>query len=116
MPLVPITQLRLNNMHIKPKDIKVDLPAVFSFDDFNEIPALAAAINTIIHGKVKVKCEELGLLGGKYMGIFYIQRNDEYQDLRNEFVSMINHEIMDVEGACGTDGKDYQEEHFKNEM
>jgi len=99
-------------MNIKPKDIRVNLPIVLAFEDYHEIPAFAANINAIIHGKVKVKCEELGLLGNQYMGIFYLQRNLEFSELREQFMDMINHEMMDVEGACGTDGKEYQEEYY----
>ena len=80
-------------MNIKPKDIRVNLPIVLGFDDPEEIPKFAATINTIIHGKVKIKCEELGVLGAQYMGLFYMQRNNEYQELRDEFIEMIDKEI-----------------------
>jgi len=99
-------------MNIKPKDIKVNLPIVLGFEDYQEIPAFAAAINTIIHGKVKVKCEDLGMLGWQHMGIFYLQRNLEFTELREQFVDMIDREVMSAEAACGTDGKEYQEEHY----
>jgi hypothetical protein len=77
-------------MKIKPKEIFVNLPIVLLFQDYHEIPSFAANVNRIIHGKVKMKYEELGLLNGQYVGIFYIQRNDEYHQIRNEFVNMIN--------------------------
>lgn len=86
-------------MNIKPKDIRVNLPIVLGFDDPEEIPKFAATINTIIHGKVKVKCEDLGILGTQYMGLFYIQRNDEYQELRDDFIGMIDREIMETEST-----------------
>ena len=82
-------------MHIKPKEIQVNLPIVLQFEDAQEIPQFAASINTIIHGKIKVKCEELGLLAGKYMGIFYLHRNDEYMELRTEFKTMIEQEEIE---------------------
>lgn len=70
----------------------VNLPAVHLFASPEEIPELAAAINTIIHGKVKIKCEDLGILGGQHVGLFYIQRNMESQQLHDEFIQMINNE------------------------
>ena len=70
----------------------VNLPAVHLFSTEDEIPALAAAINTIIHGKVKIKCETVGLLGGQHVGLFYVQRNSESQELRDEFIRLINQE------------------------
>lgn len=82
-------------MKVKPKDIKVNLPTVMMFRDYHEIPAFAVTINSIIHGKVKVKCEELGLLGGQYVGIFYLQRNNEYQGLREEFITAIEQEELE---------------------
>jgi hypothetical protein len=79
-------------MKVKPKEIMVDLPIVLPFTDYHDIPAFAATINTIIHGKVKIKCEELGILGRQYMGLFYFHRNDEYHELRKEFIEMIEQE------------------------
>ena len=84
-------------MNIKPKDISVNLPIVLGFDSSEEIPKFASTINTIIHGKVKVKCEELGVLGNQYMGLFYLQRNNEYQELRNEFINLIDREVMNID-------------------
>lgn len=81
-------------MKVKPKDIQVDLPSVFQFNSEDEIAALASNVNTIIHGKVKVKYELLGMLGGQYVGIFYLQRNDEFTELRDSFVAMIEDEEM----------------------
>lgn len=86
-------------MKFKPKEIMVNLPAVHLFSSEDEIPALAAAINTIIHGKVKIKCETVGVLGGQHVGLFYIQRNSESQELREEFTRLINQEeqnLLDV--------------------
>lgn len=77
-------------MKVKPKDIKVDLPTVRMFHNSEDIADFAININSIIHGKVKVKYEELGLLYGKCVGIFYLQRNNEFASLRSEFVEAIN--------------------------
>jgi hypothetical protein len=79
-------------MKVKPKSLLVNLPIVLTFPDYHDIPRFAADINSIVHGKVKVKCEELGLLGSEYVGIFYLQRNPEYQELRQEFMKMIEKE------------------------
>lgn len=79
-------------MKVKPKEVLVNLPTVLMFQDSNEIPAMAAAINTILHGKVKVKCEELGNLNGQIAGMLYLQRNDEFQELRNQFMELIEAE------------------------
>lgn len=76
-------------MKVKPKEIMVNLPAVHLFSTEDEIPALAAAINTIVHGKVKIKCEVVGVLAGQFVGLFYVQRNNESQEMRDEFVRMI---------------------------
>lgn len=77
-------------MKVKPKEVFVTLPHVVMFDDAEKIPEFAANINTILHGKVRLKYEELGSLSGQYVGIFYLQRNDEYHSLREELVNMIN--------------------------
>lgn len=79
-------------MNIKPKNILVNLPIVLMFKDYHEIKEFALTINTIIHGKVKVKTEELGLLGKEYVGLFYLQRNEEYEELRKSFVDLIEKE------------------------
>jgi hypothetical protein len=79
-------------MKVKPKEVLVNLPAAHLFDEPWEIASFAATINTILHGKVKVKMEELGMLGGKYVGLFYLNRHDEYQQIRDEFVRLIEEE------------------------
>lgn len=88
-------------MKVKPKDIQVNLPAVLLFDNQDAIAGQAASVNTFIHGKVKIKYEELGMLGGQYVGIFYIQRNDEFTELRESFMTLIENE--EVEQAKQTD-------------
>ncbi len=82
-------------MKIKPKEILVNLPIVLTFQTSEEILVFAANINSLIHGKVKVKCEELGMLGPNHMGLFYLQRNNEYQELREEFLNLIEQEKME---------------------
>lgn len=76
-------------MRIKPKEVLLNLPIVLMFDDALKIPEFAANINQLIHGKVKVKYEELGCLGGQYVGLFYLQRNLEFQELRDSFMQLI---------------------------
>lgn len=79
---------------MKPKEILVDLPAVHIFSTEDEISALAAAANTFVHGKVKIKCETVGILGGQFVGLFYIQRNSESQEMRDKFIQLIEQEEM----------------------
>lgn len=81
-------------MKIKPKEILVNVPIVLTFDDENKIPEFAANINTLINGKVKIKYEELGELGGQFVGLFYINRNDEFTELRLEFRKLIEAEEL----------------------
>lgn len=79
-------------MKFKPKEIMVNLPVVLPFVDDTEVVQMAAAFNTFVHGKVKMKYEILGTLGGQTMGLFYIQRNNESQELRDEFMRLIEAE------------------------
>lgn len=79
-------------MKVKPKEVFLNLPIVLMFEDDMKVAEFAANINTLIHGKVKIKCEELGLLGGQFVAIFYLQRNDEFAELRQQFMEMIEHE------------------------
>lgn len=79
-------------MKFKPKEVLVNLPTVLTFQNEDEIVQMASAFNTFIHGKVKMKYEVLGVLGGQHVGLFYIQRNNESQQLRDEFVDAINQE------------------------
>lgn len=85
-------------MNVKPKEVLVNLPIVLMFTDYHEIANFASNVNQIIHGKVKVKYNELGLLAGKYVAIFYLQRNDEFQDLRSKFVEAIEQEEIGTYG------------------
>lgn len=82
-------------MKIKPKEIAVNLPIVLTFQTSDEIALFASNINSLIHGKVRVKCEELGTLGPNHMGLFYLQRNNEYHELREEFMNLIEQEEME---------------------
>lgn len=79
-------------MKVKPKEVMVNLPVALLFDEPWEIISFAANINTILHGKVKLKVEELGILGGRSVGIFYLERNGEYHEIRDEFVRLIEQE------------------------
>lgn len=79
-------------MKVKPKEILLNLPIVLLFDEEYKIPEFAANINQLVHGKVKVKYEELGILGEQHVGLFYLQRNDEFAQLRQEFITMIEQE------------------------
>jgi len=76
-------------MKVKPKEVLLNLPMALMFDSSDEIAQFASNINTILHGKTKVKYEELGLLGKQEVGLFYLQRNDEFSELRAQFRSLI---------------------------
>lgn len=82
-------------MKVKPKEVMVNLPVALLFDEPWEIASFAANINAILHGKVRLKAEDLGELGGRYVGLFYLQRNAEYQQIHDEFTRLI--EIQEVE-------------------
>jgi hypothetical protein len=79
-------------MKVKPKEVMLNLPIVLLFDQEYKVPEFAANINQLMHGKVKVKYEELGTLGEQFVGLFYLQRNDEFSQLRQEFVELIEQE------------------------
>lgn len=83
-------------MKVKPKEVMLNLPIALLFSTQDEVAQFAANINTLIHGKVKVKVEDVGVLGGQYVSIFYLQRNDEYRELREEFVQLIENEEMKI--------------------
>ncbi len=83
-------------MKVKPKEIMVNLPIVLMFDDEDDVLKFASNINTIINGKVKIKYELLGMLNKQHVSIFYLQRHDEFSELREQFVSMIeNEEVLE---------------------
>lgn len=81
-------------MKVKPKEVLINVPVVLLFDSEDEAAKFASSLNTIMHGKVKLKYDNLGLLGDKEVVIFYLQRNDEYHMLRDEFVDLIEQEEM----------------------
>lgn len=76
-------------MKVKPKEIMVNLPIALTFQTDDEVGQFAANINTLIHGKVRVKTDVVGNLGGQIVAIFYLQRNDEYSQIREEFCRLI---------------------------
>lgn len=79
-------------MKVKPKEVFINVPVVLLFDSEDEAAKFASGVNTIMHGKVKLKYDNLGVLGDKEAVIFYLQRNDEYHSLRDEFVQLIEQE------------------------
>ncbi len=79
-------------MKVKPKEVLLNLPVALLFDEPWEIASFAANINQILHGKVRLKAEELGTLGGRFVGLFYLQRNDESQQIHDEFMRLIEEE------------------------
>lgn len=83
-------------MKVKPKEVLLNIPIVLMFDDYHQIPSFATNVNQLIHGKVKIKYEEVGCLGGQYVGLFYIIRNDEFKELRQSFKDLINKEETEI--------------------
>lgn len=79
-------------MKFKPKEVMVTLPAVHLLSNEEEGAQLAANFNTFLYGKVRLKYELLGTLGGQSVFIFYLQRNNEFTDLREQFMVMIEAE------------------------
>lgn len=79
-------------MKIKPKDVLINLPVVLLFKDESEAASLASGFNTFIHGKVHMKYDVLGLLNEQTVVIFYLQRNDEFHSLRDQFINLIDRE------------------------
>ena len=76
-------------MKFKPKEMMVNLPTVLTYTHEGEDAQMATNFNTFVHGKVHMKYEYLGTLGGQHVSIFYIQRNDEFSQMREEFMSAI---------------------------
>jgi hypothetical protein len=79
-------------MKVRPKEVLLNLPVALLFDEPWEVASFAANINAILHGKVRLKAEELGTLGGRYVGLFYLQRNLESQQIHDEFMRLIQDE------------------------
>ena len=77
---------------MKSKEVMVNLPCTLMLSNEDEAASTAAGFNTFVHGKVKMKYEILGKLGGQTVALFYMQRNNESQDLRNEFMKLIQEE------------------------
>lgn len=96
-------------MKVKPKEVLLNLPVVLMFDDGDKIAEFASNINTLIHGKVRVKVEELGTLGGQYVGMFYLQRNGEFSELREQFMQMIEDEQVGV-FLVSTEGVEFEDD------
>ena len=83
-------------MKIKPKEVLLNLPVALLFDAPWEIASFAANINAILHGKVRLKAEELGSLGGRHVGLFYLQRNNESQEIHDAFRRLIEQEEIEA--------------------
>lgn len=81
-------------MKVKPKEVLVNIPVVYTLPDENDNAMLASNFNTFLHGKVRLKYDYLGKLGDQYVSIFYFHRNDEFHELRNSFMEMIEQEEM----------------------
>lgn len=69
-------------MKIKPKDVSVNLPCHFEFQDEEECAQMAANINSILHGRSRVKYDIMGTKGDMVVGLLYLERWGEYQEYR----------------------------------
>lgn len=98
-------------MKIKPKEVLLNLPVALLFDEPWEIASFAANINTILHGKVRLKAEELGVLGGRHVGLFYLQRNNESQEIHDEFIRLIEEELIEAHGGALPEIEDEESNH-----
>lgn len=72
-------------MKIKPKEVLINLPTHFDFENEDELAQMAMNINSVLHGKSRVKYEIMGARGDKIVGLLYLDRNPEYHELR-EFI------------------------------
>jgi hypothetical protein len=84
-------------MKVKPKEVMLNLPIALLFDTQDEADIFASNINTLINGKVKVKMDNVGILGGRNVTIYYLQRNDEYSEIRTEFLRLIETEELGIQ-------------------
>jgi len=75
-------------MSFKPKEVLVLLPKVMAFNDQQEAATLAANFNSFIHGKIHLKYEVLGMLNNQQVVLFYMKRDQESQQLRDQFMQM----------------------------
>jgi hypothetical protein len=82
-------------MKVKPKSVMLNLPIVLMFNDSGDIPMFAEQINTIINGKIKLKYDVLGELNNQWVVIYYLNRHDEYTELKQSFREMI--ELEEIE-------------------
>ena len=92
------------------ESISVTMPMVRLFQSEDEVSSLAAAVNTIIVSKIKIKCETLGTLGGQFVGLFYLQRNHDSQQLHDQFMQLIESEEIagsDLSFKYGFDNNSY---------
>lgn len=69
-------------MRIKPKEVMVNLPVYFSFENSEKVAEFATNINSILHGKQRIKYDELGIHDDQVVAIFYLYRNNEFDELR----------------------------------
>jgi hypothetical protein len=95
-------------MKFHPKPVLLSLPIALSFDHDDGAAKFAANINTILHGKVKVKYDIPGSLSSKVIAIFYLQRGDDFFALRNEFVEMIEREELENGTVIDVDLKELE--------
>jgi len=98
---------------IKPKEIMVNLPAAHLFSGEEEIHTMARHINKIVFGKSRIKYDLLGMLGGQFVALFYIKRNDESKEIHDEFMQLIQDEESNL---IPDEDDDIVEEEFEHRI
>ena len=73
------------SVEIKSKYLLSKLPIVIHFKDYHEIPIFAKDVNLILDKDSRISCEEIGMDGMNYLGIFFIEKDDEYLSLKKEW-------------------------------
>ena len=73
------------------KKKKRKFPIILMFADPNKIVEYA--------NENKVKSENIGFLTDKFVGIFYLKKNDKYAELRKEYTQKIEYEELENDSS-----------------
>lgn len=76
-------------MKVKSKEVLVNLPCHFEFYNEDECATMAANINSVLHGRQRVKYDIMGKRGDMVVGLLYLDRSKEYLDYRNFILKII---------------------------
>lgn len=67
------------------------LPIILMFADSNKIYEYAR--------KNKLKCDNVGCLTGKFVGVFYLKKTTKYAELRREYSQKIEYEELENDNS-----------------